>query len=269
MMMLVDGGGGGGGACSFTLDVQWILDAIDKVKNFVRKIENAMRNVANKAARFVEKLSGIAGLFCWVPGVGKFLKKAIRQAAEIIDQAIQIVSRGLQAQLEIMKHLLAPWEVRSAGKSIADELAPKCDEFALQYQKGHFKSVETWTGAASEAFFKAIDKQQEAAESTAEGAKKFGDAVHQMGAKGVEITVNFITQYITAAVGIIQAALTMAAIPVGTAIGAAEIIALIGAILTYIMVWVNAMLGMITSMVEMENAAHQAVPGGQWPKAVV
>ena len=88
-------------------------------------------------------------------------------------------------------------------------------------------------------------------------------------AKGVEITVNFITQYITAAVGIIQAALTMAAIPVGTAIGAAEIIGLIGAILTYIMVWVNAMLGMITSMVEMENAAHQAVPGGQWPKAVV
>ena len=82
-------------------------------------------------------------------------------------------------------------------------------------------------------------------------------------------TVNFITQYITAAVGIIQAALTMAAIPVGTAIGAAEIIALIGAIITYIMVWVNAMLGMITSMVEMENAAHQAVPGGQWPKAVV
>ena len=68
---------------------------------------------------------------------------------------------------------------------------------------------------------------------------------------------------------LIVAALTMAAIPVGTAIGAAEIIALIGAIITYIMVWVNAMLGMITSMVEMENAAHQAVPGGQWPKAVV
>lgn len=257
------------GGCAFTLDVQWILDAIDKIKSFVGRIEEVMRAVVNTASRFLASLSGIAGLFCWIPGIGKFLKKAIEQAARIIDKTAQIVSQGIQKQLEIMKHLLAPWEVRSAGRSIADELAPKCDAFAQQYQSGHLKSVQTWTGAAAGAFFGAIDSQHKAAVTTAEGAKKFGDAVHELGAKGVETTVNFITQYVTAAIGIIQAALTMAAIPVGTAIGAAEIVGLVSAILAFIMVWVNAMLSMISSMSAMENAAHQAVPGGQWPKAVV
>lgn len=259
----------GGGGCAFTLDVQWILDAIDRVKGYVRRIEDMMRMVVNTARRFLDALSGIAGFFCWIPGLGKFLKKVIRKAAQIIDNAVRAVSRAIQAQLEIMKHLLAPWEVRSAGKSIVDQLVPKCDAFALQYQKGHLKSAESWTGAASEAFFSAVEKQHETAVGVAEGAKAFGKAVHEMGAKGVETTVNFITQYITAAVGIIVAAIEMAAIPVGTAVGAAQILGLVGAIITYIMVWVNAMLSMISSMSAMENAAHQAVPGGQWPKAVV
>lgn len=258
-----------GGACAFTLDVQWILDAVDRVQQVVKRIGDTVRKVVAIAQKILNALSGIADLFCWIPGVGKFLKKVIAAACKVIDNTVAFITRAINASLEVFKHVLAPWEVRSAGKSIADELAPKCQTFALQYQRGHFKSVETWTGSAADAFFAAIKVQEEAADSTAKGAKQFGDAVHAMGAKGVEITITFIVDYIKTAVAIIVAALEMAAVPAGTAIGAAQIIGLITKIIAYVMVWVNAMLGMISSMVIMENAAHQAVPGGTWPPATV
>lgn len=257
------------GGCAFTLDVQWILDIVDRVQKVAGDINRTVQNVLGVAQKCLEALSGILDWFCWIPGVGKFAKSVVEHACNVIKNTVSFITRAIQTSLEVFKHVLAPWEVRSAGKSIADELAPKCQEFALRYEKGRFKSVETWTGEAADSFFSSIAAQQEAAKSTADGAKAFGDAVHEMGAKGVEITVTFVTQYITAAVGIITAALEMAAVPVGTAIGAAQIIGLIGAIIAYVMVWVNAMLGMISSMSTMSNAAHQAVPGGAWPVAVV
>jgi len=68
---------------------------------------------------------------------------------------------------------------------------------------------------------------------------------------------------------VIICALEMAAVPVGTALGAAQIVGLIAAIISYVMVWINAMLSLISSMNSMSNAANQAVPGGAWPRAVV
>ena len=257
------------GGCAFTLDVQWILDVVDRVKQVVERIGRTVQQVVRIAQKILGALGGIADLFCWMPGIGKVLKSAVEHACKIIDRTVGFITKGINTSLEVFKHVLAPWEVRSAGKSIADELAPKCQTFALQYQRGHFKSAETWTGDASDAFFASIKVQEEAADSTAKGAKAFGDAVHEMGAKGVDVTVTFVTQYITTAIGVIVAALEMAAVPVGTAIGAAQVIGLITKIIAYVMTWINAMIGLITSMVTMENAAHQAVPGGTWPPAVV
>lgn len=257
------------GGCAFTLDVQWILDIVDRVQKVVEDINRVVQSIIGVAQRFLEALSGILDWFCWIPGVGKFAKGVVEQACKVIKTTAAAISKGIQTSLEVFKHVLAPWEVRSAGKSIADELAPKCQEFALRYEKGRFVSAESWTGAAADSFFSTVSNQQAAAKGVADGAKQFGDAVHELGAKGVEITVTFVTQYITAAVGIITAALEMAAVPVGTAIGAAQIIGLIGAIISYVMVWINAMLSMIASMSTMANAAHQAVPGGSWPVAVV
>ena len=257
-----------GGGCSFTLDVQWILDAIDKVQSFVRKVGQKMEWAANKAADFLRAIGGIVDWFCWVPGIGKVAKKAIEHAVRLIGRVHRAVAEGLARLMEIGKHALAPWEVRSAGKSIADELAPKCEQWALMLHKGRLITAESWQGEAKEAFFASWEAQAKAAEETAKGAKQFGDAVHKMGADGVNITVTFITELVTALIGVIQAVITLAAIPVGTAIGAAEILGLVGAIIAYFAVWINGMMKLLKSMSEMENAAHQAIPA-TWPKAVV
>ncbi|NHB84490.1 hypothetical protein G7085_07390 [Tessaracoccus sp. HDW20] len=257
------------GGCAFTLDVQWILDIVDRVKKTVERISQVVNQVLDVARRFLKALSGILDWFCWVPGLGKFAKSFVERACRIIQSTVNVINRGIQGTLEVFKHVLAPWEVRSAGKSIVDQLVPKCEAFALQYELGRLRSAGSWSGEASSSFFSSLTAQQDAAARVADGARKFGEAVHEMGAKGVETTVNFVTQYITAAVGVIISVLEMAAVPVGTALGAAQIVGLIAAIISYVMVWINAMASMISSMNTMSNAANQAVPGGAWPKAVV
>ena len=255
--------------CAFTLDVQWILDVVDRVKQCLERIGSVGRQVLAVAQRFLDALSAISDVFCWIPGVGKFAKSVVEAACAMIERTVDALSRGIQSSLEAFKHVLAPWEVRSAGSSIVNHLAPRCQDLALQYQPGQFASSASWTGAAADAFFSALAHQKEAAEGAAEGAQRFGEAVEQMGAKGVDITVSFVTQYLSAAIGIITAATEMAVVPVGTAVGAAQVVALIGSIITYVMVWITAMLTMISSMSEMSSIAREAVPGGSWPVAVL
>ena len=257
------------GACAFELDIQWILDAIDRLSNGFKTVGNHIERAMNIAADFLSALGGIVDLFCWIPGVGKFAKDVVAAACRLIATVQKHVHHGIAEVLQLSKHLLAPWEIRSAGKSISDTLAPKCEEFAQHLHQGYLKSAQSWTGAASEAFFTSYEGQYQAALDTATGAKEFGDAIHQLGQEGVTTTITFITELLLAGIGLVQAIITMCAVPVGTPIGAAEILGLVSAIIGFIMVWVNAMISMIQQMSAAENAAHGAVPGGEWPKAVV
>jgi len=63
--------------CAFTLDVQWILDIVDRVKKTVERISQVVNKVLDVARRFLKALSGILDWFCWVPGLGKFAKSFV------------------------------------------------------------------------------------------------------------------------------------------------------------------------------------------------
>lgn len=251
--------------CAFQLDVQWILDAIDKVQTIIEKVRSFTVNILDQAEKILQKLSGILSWFCWMP-LGKFAKTVVDNACRVIRGAVNTIAKIYDRVAEAMKHVLAPWEVRSAGAEIRDKLAPKCAEFADAVHKGNLKSVTTWTGAASELFQSSIDRQHQTANDAADGAREFGETVNKIGADGVTTTVTFITALISAIGGIIAAIIKMAAVPVGTPIGAALIMGLVGAIFTYIMVYVNAMLGIIKQSSELNNAASR-VSGAEWPKA--
>lgn len=255
-------------ACSFQLDVQWILDIIDNVKKMIEKVKNFCHTVLDKAERILDKLSGILSWFCWMPA-GKFAKTVVDNACRVLRRAVDTIATIYDRVYEAMKHVLAPWEVRSAGEQLRDQVAPKCADFAMALHPGNLKSAGvTWTGPAAEKFSATMDRQYNHANEVAEAAKSFGEAVQKIGADGVTTTVTFVTSLVTAIAGIIIAIVEMAAVPVGTAIGAAQIMGLVAAILTYIMVYVKAMMGIINQVSEMNNAAS-SVTGAQWPQAAV
>lgn len=269
-MYMAEGGGGGGAAiapCAFQLDVQWIIDIIDRVQSLVKKVAKVADGTLRTAERILSKLSGILSWFCWMP-LGKFAKTVVEHAAKLMRRAVATMAKIYDRVLEAMKHVLAPWEVRSAGEQIRDQLAPKCADFAEMVHAGNLKSTTTWTGKAAELFQHSLDRQFTTANDVATGAKEFGTTVQQIGADGVTATVTFVTSLVTAIAGIIAAALEMAAVPVGTPIGAAQIFGLVAAIFTYIMVYVKAMLAIIQQSNELNQAASK-VQGGQWPKARV
>lgn len=267
-MHISDGGGGSGAAiapCAFQLDVQWIIDIIDRIQSLVKKVARVADNVLAKAEKILRKLSGILSWFCWLP-LGKFAKTVVEHACKLIRMAVRVMSRIYDRILEAMKHVLAPWEVRSAGEQIRDDLAPKCADFAQMVHAGNLKSTTSWTGKAAELFQISMERQYTTANDVATGAKEFGTTVQEIGANGVSTTVTFVTSLITAIAGIIAGALEMAAVPVGTPIGAAQIMGLVAAIFTYIMVYVTAMLDIIKQSSALNQAASK-VQGGQWPKA--
>lgn len=264
------GGGSWGGStiapCAFQLDVQWILDIIDRVQSAISKVEQVARNVLTTAGEILGKLSGILTWFCWLPG-GKFAVDFVKRMCWLIEKVVGVMAKIYNSVLEVMKHVLAPWEVRSAGQQIRDDLAPKCASFADMLHVGHLRSGSSWTGDAADLFRQTLGRQQEAGQDVANAAKAFGQKVQEIGADGVTTTVTFVTKLITTIGALIVAALAMvAAPPVSTAAGAAAAIGLVGAILSYIMVYVNAMMGIIRQSSELGNAAS-AIPGGQWPTA--
>lgn len=255
-------------ACAFQLDVQWILDIVDNVQKMIEKVKNFCHTVLDKAEKILDKLSGILSWFCWMPA-GKFAKTVVDNACGVLRRAVDTIATIYDRTYEAMKHVLAPWEVRSAGEQLRDQLAPKCADFAMALHPGNLKSAGvSWTGPAAEKFSATMDRQHTHATDVADAAKEFGEAVQKIGADGVTTTVTFITSLVTAIAGIIIAVIELAAVPVGTAIGAAQIFGLVAAILTYIMVYVSAMMGIISQVSEMNNAAS-SVTGAQWPQAIV
>lgn len=251
--------------CAFQLDVQWILDIIDKVQSVITKIQQVASNVLGKARRMLDSLGGILSWFCWI-GPVKWAKDFVTRMCALVEKAISIIAKIYNAVLEVSKHVLAPWEVRSAGEQIRDDLAPKCADFAAMLHPGNLKSSSSWTGESAEKFRSSLQRQFDTGQDVADAAKEFGSTVQGIGADGVKTTVVFATSLITAIGGIITAAVAMAAIPVGTAAGAAAVIKLVGAVLAMIMVYVKAMMGIIQQSSALGNAAS-SVPGGQWPMA--
>lgn len=252
-------------ACSFQLDVQWILDIVDNVQKMIEKVRNLCHQVLDKAEKILQKLSGILTWFCWMPA-GKFAKTVVDNACRVLRRAVDTIAKIYDRVYEAMKHVLAPWEVRSAGEQLRDQLAPKCADFAMAVHPGNLKSMGvTWTGSAAEQHLAHMNRQYDHANTVAEAAKQFGEAVQKIGAEGVKTTVTFVTSLVVAIGGIIAGIIELAAVPVGTAIGAAQIMGLVGAIFGYIMVYVKAMMAIIQQVSEMNNAAS-AVPGSQWPQ---
>lgn len=254
-------------ACAFTLDVQWIIDAIERVQSLIGRVKDLANSALDAADRILRKLSGILDWFCWMPA-GKFAKAVVDNACRVLKGAINTIATIYDRVYEAMKHVLAPWEVRSAGQQIRDQLAPKCEEFARALDVGHLKSVRTWTGSAADLFRSSIERQSDTARSVAEDARGFGEDVHQIGADGVSTTVTFIASLIGAIIGLITAIIGMVGVPIGTVAGAAAAIGLVGAIITFIMVFVTAMMAINRQVSDLKGARGR-VSGGEWPTATV
>ena len=251
--------------CAFQLDVQWILDIVDKIQSIITKVQQVASNVLGHARKVLDSLGGILSMFCWF-GPLKFAKDFVKRMCALVEKAVNTIARIYKAVLEVTKHVLAPWEVRSAGEQIRDDLAPKCADLSQMLHPGNLKTSTTWTGSSADAFRSSLTRQFDTSQDVADAAKAFGTTVQEIGADGVRTTVTFVTKLVAAIAGIISAALSMAAIPVGTAVGASAVMGLVSAVFAYTMVYVTAMLGIIQQSSELGNAAS-AIPGGQWPRA--
>lgn len=267
MAPLAPSSGGSIAPCAFTLDVQWILDAIEKVQSLVQRVKDFCNDALDHAERILRKLSGILSWFCWMPA-GRFAKTVVDHACRLIRGAINTIATIYDKVYEAMKGVLAPWQVRSAGRAIRDDLAPKCEEFASMVDQHKLSSVATWTGSAADLFGSSMDRQSDAARSAAEDAREFGESVESIGAEGVTTTVTFISSLVIALAGLATAIIGMVGVPIGTAAGAAAAIGLVGAIISFIMVFVSTMMSINSQISSLDGAAGR-VSEGAWPAARV
>lgn len=251
--------------CAFTLDVQWILDAIERVQSMVRRIRDFCNTALDHAERILRKLSGILSWFCWMPA-GRFAKTVVDNACRVIRGAVNSIATIYDRIYEAMKGVLAPWQVRSAGRQIRDDLAPKCEQFASLVNQNNLASVTSWTGAAADLFGSSMDRQSDAATNVAEDAREFGESVESIGADGIVTTVTFISSLVIALAGLASAIIGMIGVPIGTVAGAAAAIGLVGAIISFIMVFVSVMMSINSQISSLQGAAGR-VSGGQWPAA--
>ena len=251
--------------CAFTLDVQWILDAVQRVQDLIGKVKDFCNTALDYAERVLQKLSGILSWFCWMPA-GKFAKTVVDNACRVLRGAINTIATIYDRVYEAMKHVLAPWEVRSAGRQIRDVLAPKCEEFAGMVDQHNLASVNSWTGSAADAFGSTMDRQTDAAADAAADARDFGDAVESIGAEGVSTTVTFISSLLVALAGLATAIIGMIGVPIGTVAGAAAAVGLVSAIISFIMVFVTVMMDINGQVGDLIGAGGR-ISGGQWPRA--
>ena len=253
-------------ACSFELDVQWIIDIIDKVSEFLRNVGQAVNKVFDLVGEVLSALSGIVDWFAWVPGVGKMAKDAIRTACDKAGDAAEFCYNLEADVLQFCKNALAPWEIRSAGRGINEQIVPQAQAFTEALGPGNFQSNTTWTGSAAERFRSNVDSQYEFATTLQQHTAEFGQVVEQMGEEGVKATIDFVKGFIKAAIALIKAIYKIWAVPVGTAVAAKDVIALVKAILQMIKVWVKAIAAIVSQTMKLRSAADAAAPTNEWPK---
>lgn len=253
-------------ACSFELDVQWIIDIIDKASEFLRNVGEAVNKVFDIVGEVLSALSGIVDWFAWVPGIGKMAKDAIRTACDKAGDAAEFCYNLEADVLQFCKNALAPWEIRSAGRGINEQIVPQAQAFTEALGPGSFQSNTTWTGSAAERFRNNVDSQYEFATTLQQHTAEFGQVVEQMGEEGVKATIDFVKEFTKAAIALIRAIAKIWAVPVGTAVAAKDVIALVKAILQMIKVWVKAIIAIVSQTMQLRSAANAAAPSNEWPK---
>lgn len=253
-------------ACSFELDVQWILDIIDKASEFLRKVGEAVNKAFDIIGEVLSALSGIAEAFAWVPGIGKMMKDAIKSACDKAGDAAQFCHNLTADVLQFCKNALAPWEIRSAGRGINEQIVPQAQTFTEALAPGNFQSNASWNGSAAERFRGNVESQYDFATTLQQNTAEFGQVVEQMGEEGVKATIEFVKGFLKAAVSLIMALYKIWAVPVGTAVAAKDVISLVKAILQMIKVWVKAIAAIVSQTLKLRSAAEAAAPSNEWPK---
>lgn len=259
-------GGGGVTACSFELDVQWILDIIDKISEFLRKVGQVVEEAFRIIGKVLGKLAQIVSWFCWIPGLGKMAKRAVEEACNLAGKGLNWSMNFRADILQFMKNALAPWEIRSAGRQINAQIVPAAEQFTEQLNPSNFESNKSWKGVAADKFRTNAQAQYEFAQQLSQGTAEFGSVVEEMGEEGVKSTIKFVQGFFKAGVSLIMALYKIWAVPVGTAVAVKDIIALVKAIIQMIKVWVQAMIAIIRQTMKLRSAAKKAAPNNEWPK---
>lgn len=252
-------------ACSFELDIQWILDIIDKISETLRKIGEITNKVFDIIGEVLAALKGIVDLIAWVPGLGDVSKKFIREMCDVAGDAAEFVYNIQAEVVQFTKHATAPWQIRSAGRSINQDIVPQTQQFNESLNPSNFSSNTTWKGKAADKFRANLEKQYEYATTLAEGTAEFGSVVENMGEEGVKTTIEFVQGFFKATGALIQAIYKVWAVPVGTAVAAKDVINLVMAIIDMIQVWVEMIEAVASQTMQLRSASQNAAPDSKWP----
>lgn len=258
----------GSQGCDFTLDVSWIVDLLDRLREKLGLVSGYIQKARGIAQKILGKMGGLLDALYKIPGVGSFARDKIERIVNWLFTAADLIVRGLDKLAELAQQALAPWEVRSAGRAIVDQLVPKCESFAAEFAPGNLKSRSTWTGDAATSFLDAYEGQGRAATEMAEAAKRFGQAVKRMGDEGVQTTKDLALDLAEHAAKIIRQGVRLLQVPVGTVTAAISIVDLIRNIVALIQAWQRHMRDIARQTAEMASATATVVTGREWPKAV-
>lgn len=251
--------------CSFELDVQWIIDIVDKVDAALRRFGEMAEQALGVIGSVLDAISGILDFFVTFTGIGKFAKDHVKELCDLAGRAINFIS-NLQADvMQFCLNALAPWEIRSAGRQINEQIVPRSADLAESLKGHHLASNSSWTGDAAERFRSGVERQSSFADQLSSGTEEFGSVVEQMGDDAVQATIDFVSNFTKAAIALVSAIIKVAAVPVGTAVAAKDVIALVLSIIEMVKVWVEAVTAVISQTAQLRSAAQSAAPGGEWP----
>ena len=252
-------------ACSFELDVQNILDIIDKIAGFLNNVTSGAKQAIEMIKKVLDAMSGIVGAIARFFGID-YDKTVVASVCDGATAALDGISALVNAVSNFCKNATAPWQIRSAGRSINEQIVPQAQDFTESLGGQNFQSNSNWTGVAAERFRTNIQSQSEFATTLQENTSEFGQVVEQMGEEGVKTTVEFVKGFIKAAISLGKAIYKLWQVPVGTAIATKDIIALIKAIIEMVKVWVTAIRALLSQIQQLKAAAEAAAPSNEWPK---
>lgn len=267
----IDAGGGNvcvppsSQACSFELDVQWIIDIIDQVEEFLRTAGAVANEVFQVIGGLLEAIATVVDWFVNLTGIGKWAKDNIREACNAAGEAAERLSNLGADLVAFTANALAPWEIRSAGRQINAQIVPQAGDFTESLDPGNFASTQTWKGTSADRFLANLARQKEFADTLQTNTADFGGTVERMGDEGVEATITFVREFGEAAESLINAAISLYKMPVGTIGFAIEVYNLIESITAMVRIWMETMDAVMSQTNQLTSAANRAAPSGQWP----
>lgn len=218
--------------------------------NLARQANNLTNQISQALQGFKNSLDKYLGWLKVIPPM-----QVITAIIDVVNIFVKVLNQAVQAVLNLIPKIIAPWTIRSIGNQMVDGLDHKIEVWTDDLVPSNLKSERSWRSTAAESFrISASDQHDDGAEIVLEKAKAFSKAVKDLGDKAVNATIAFVSEVLVGFVsiadagsGLADAIFKAAGAALKGAVLAAKILSLVVAVVKFAMSVSSSANGFIAS----------------------